>query len=253
MEYTVNKLAQISGVSARTLRYYDEIGLLNPVRLSSSGYRIYGKNEVDRLQQILFYKELGVSLEEIKDLLNSPGYDREKTLESHLAALMQKKKQIELLIENVSKTLKVAKGAVIMKDKEKFQGLKKKMIDENESKYGKEVRKKYGDEAVSASNAKLMNMSEAEYKKMEQLNVELNEKLKAAVQTGEPSCELAQEVCALHRESICMFWKERTYTKEAHKCLGEMYVSDERFKVYYEQIADGAAEFLRDALNIYCE
>jgi len=87
MEYTVKELSKMSGISTRTLRYYDQIGLLVPPRLSSSGYRIYGENEADILQQILFYRELGVSLGEIKKLLNSPDYDKEKSLQSHLGAV----------------------------------------------------------------------------------------------------------------------------------------------------------------------
>ena len=100
MEYSVSNLAKLSGVSTRTLRYYDQIGLLRPLRQSANGYRIYGQGEVDRLQQILFYRELGVSLEEIGAILDAPGYDREAALAGHLSALMEKKKQLELLIGN---------------------------------------------------------------------------------------------------------------------------------------------------------
>ena len=112
MEYTVKELSKISGISTRTLRYYDQIGLLVPPRLSSSGYRIYGENEVDVLQQILFYRELGVSLGEINQLLNSPGYDKEKSLQSHLDTLVQKKARLETLINNVSDTIQSLKRKV---------------------------------------------------------------------------------------------------------------------------------------------
>ena len=105
MEYTVKELSKISGISTRTLRYYDQIELLVPPRLSSSGYRIYGENEVEILHQILFYRELGVSLGEIKKLLEAPDYDKEKSLQDHLSALMQKKARIESLINNVTATI----------------------------------------------------------------------------------------------------------------------------------------------------
>ena len=91
MEYSSNQLSKISGVSARTLRYYDEIGLLKPVRIASSGYRIYGQDELDALQQILFYRELGFPLEEIKSIMYSPDYDREQAFHSHLAELNKKR------------------------------------------------------------------------------------------------------------------------------------------------------------------
>lgn len=91
MEYTVNKLAKLAGISTRTLRYYDEIGLLSPVRMSSNGYRIYGKIEVDRLQQILFYRELGVPLDEIKKIISTKDFDGVTALQSHLTALLAKR------------------------------------------------------------------------------------------------------------------------------------------------------------------
>lgn len=252
MEYTVNKLAKLSGVSARTLRYYDEIDLLKPKRVSSNGYRIYGEDQVNMLQQILFYRELGISLDEIKEIISASSFNREKALETHLTALTEKKQQLETMIENVIKTMAAMKGETIMSDKEKFKGFKKKVIEENENKYGKEIRGKYGDEAVDGSNARVAGMTEEQWKKQEDLSKQINETLKEAMKTGDPEGELAQEVCDMHREWICMFWKEGMYSKEAHKGLGEMYVCDERFKAYYDKIGEGAAEFLRDALNLYC-
>src|SRR3954468_8838564 len=98
MEYTVQKLASLAGVSTRTLRYYDEIGILKPARINSSGYRIYGQNEVNRLQQILFYKELGVRLDVIKDIVTSPTYDGLKALRDHREQLLSKRKRLDVLI-----------------------------------------------------------------------------------------------------------------------------------------------------------
>ena len=128
MDYTINELSKISGISARALRYYDQIGLLVPERISSNGYRIYSGNEVDILQQILFYRELGVRLDEIKKLINAPEYDKEKSLLIHLDALLNKQKQIGTLIQNVRKTIEALKGVTVMSDKEKFEGFEKKSI-----------------------------------------------------------------------------------------------------------------------------
>lgn len=100
MEYTVQKLGQIAGISTRTLRYYDEIGLLKPARINSSGYRIYGQAEVDRLQQILFYRELSLSLENIKEILNAPSFDGAAALREHREKLLDKKQQLDQLIAN---------------------------------------------------------------------------------------------------------------------------------------------------------
>ena len=253
MEYTVSQLARISGVSSRTLRYYDEIELLKPQKINSSGYRIYGQAQVNTLQQILFYRELDIGLDEIKEILSVPDFDLEKALEEHLIHLQQRKRRIDLLIGNVNKTISSLKGENMMDDKEKFQGFKKNLVDENEGKYGDEVRQKYGNEAVDDSNAKLMGMTKEQWIKQETLSKEINEALKHAVEIGDPAGEVAQKACDLHRQWICMFWKDGMYSKEAHKSLGEMYVADERFKAYYDEIEDGAAELLSEALNIYCK
>lgn len=135
MEYSINKLAKLAGVSTRTLRYYDEIGLLSPERISNNDYRVYGQKEVDLLQQILFYRELGVSLDEIKNIVWSKDYDGIAALQGHLSALKAKKEQIELLITNVEKTIAASKGEITMSNKEKFEGFKQKMLDENEKQY----------------------------------------------------------------------------------------------------------------------
>lgn len=253
MEYTVNKLAKISGVSTRTLRYYDQIGLLRPARVQSNGYRIYGSNEVNTLQQILFYKELDISLDEIKKLLASPDFDREKSLQNHLISLLQKKTRIESLIKNVEKTIESLKGENIMSDKDKFEGFKQKMISDNEELYGEEIRAKYGENTVNASNSKISGMSENEWKKSQSLSEEINKNLKIAFEQGDPASKTAQKLCDLHKEWLCMFWEDGIYSKETHKSIGEMYVADERFRKYYDDIAVGAAVFLRDAISIYCK
>ncbi len=253
MEYTVNKLAKMSGISTRTLHYYDEIGLLSPERISSNGYRIYGQLQVDLLQQILFFRELGISLEEIKEIIYSKSFDRTKALENHLAALYRKKEQIDLLIENVSKTIRAEKGEIVMGDKEKFEGFKQKLVEENEKKYGKEIRQKYGEKVVEDSNAKVKNMTQEQYAKVDQLSKEVNETLKEATLLGDPASELAQKACDLHRQWLCYFWPDGMYSKEAHKGLATMYCEDERFKAYYDAITPGCAEFLRDAIHIYCK
>jgi len=139
-----------------------------------------------------------------------------------------------------------------MGKKSNFKKQKQKMIEDNENQYGKEIREKYGNEAIDSSNAKIMKMGEVDYARAEQLNADISEKLKAAMMENDPAGELAQEVCRLHKESLCMFWKDGAYSKEAHKSLAEMYVTDERFKAYYDKIVDGGALFLRDAINIYC-
>jgi len=106
VEYTVQELADMAGVSGRTLRYYDEIGILKPKRRNSSGYRIYGVAEVDELQQILFYRELDLSLEQIKDIITDPTFDGLQALREHRAKLLHKRAQLNRLITNVDRSIK---------------------------------------------------------------------------------------------------------------------------------------------------
>jgi DNA-binding transcriptional MerR regulator len=249
MEYTVQKLGQLAGVSTRTLRYYDEIGILKPARINSSGYRIYGQEEVDRLQQILFYKELGVGLEQIKDILCDPAFDASAALQTHYNELLDRKKQLERLIANVEKTIAAQKGEVIMSDQEKFEGFKKQMIEENEKKYGKEVREKYGDITVEKSNSIVKNMTKEQHEAITRLGEEVNETLRLAMQAGDPAGELAQKAADLHKQWISFYWGH--YSKEAHMGLAQMYVDDERFTAYYDKVQPGAALFLRDAIAVY--
>lgn len=251
MEYSINKLSKISGVSARTLRYYDEINLLKPVRVASSGYRIYGQEQLDTLQQILFYRELEFSLEDIKGLLAVPAFNREKAFESHLTTLHQKRNRIDALIENVTKSIADMKGETTMSDKEKFEGFKQTLIDDNEKKYGAEIRQKYGDEAVDKSNAKLKGITKEQCDEAERLLKEFEATLAKAFENGDPSGKDAQKACDLHKQWLCVFY--HAYSKEYHKRLGEMYVADDRFRANYDKIAPGCTEFLRDAINIYCK
>lgn len=249
MEYTVQKLGKLAGVSPRTLRYYDEIGLLQPARINSSGYRIYGQVEVDRLQQILFYRELGVELEQIKEILSSPDFDATSALLEHKEKLMEKRLQLDALIANVEKTINQKERGIAMSDQEKFEGFKKKMIEENEKKFGKEAREKYGDDAINRSNAKLMGVTQEQYEAVTKLHEEFAENLKAAYVTGDPSGELAQKAADLHRQWLAFYWD--SYTPEAHAGVAQMYVDDERFTAFYDNIQPGSAPFLRDAIFIY--
>lgn len=251
MEYTVDKLAKLAHVSPRTLRYYHQCGLLSPLRVSSNGYRIYGPKEVDALQQILFYRELGLPLEEIKSILSSPDFDAPAALENHLAALLKRREQTEVLIANVQKTLKAWKGELKMTDKEKFSGLGQKLVAENEEKYGAEIRQKYGDDAVDRANAKILKMSGEDYAKIESLRQEMEGVLKEAFDAGDPAGPLAQRACELHKQWLCFYYDG--YGKEYHKGLAQMYVDDPRFSAYYDKIAPGCALFLRDAILIYCK
>jgi len=249
LEYTIQKLAQLAGVSTRTLRYYDEIGLLPPKRINSSGYRIYGRKEVDRLQQIMFYRELGIELETIKQIIDDPSFSKKEALRQHRENLLNQRKRIDLLLQNIEKTLNEIERGIGMTDQDKFLGFKTKVLEENERKYGKEIREKYGEKEVEASNAKFMNMSQEEYARLNQLEETLRMTLKEALKTDSPTGELGQKVADLHRQWLMFYWP--SYSKEAHRGLAQMYLADDRFKEYYDNIIPGAAKFLHDAILAY--
>lgn len=250
MEYTVQGLAKLAGITGRTIRYYDEQGLLKPARINSSGYRIYGPAEIDLLQQILFYRELGFSLQQIKKIITDENFDKTQALKEHRERLLAKREQLDELINTVEKSIAQAEGKGIMSDQEKFEGFTKRLIEENEAKYGKEVREKYGDETVDQSNTKLLKMTEAEYAELTDLDRQIKELLEQAMNEGAaPSSELGQKIADLHRQWICYYWP--TYSKEAHAGLAEMYVADPRFTAYYDQKQPGTANFLKEAILCY--
>ncbi|MFA5561248.1 MAG: MerR family transcriptional regulator [Eubacteriales bacterium] len=250
MEYTINQLAKMAGVSTRTLRYYDQCGLLPPKAIRSNGYRIYGQAEIDRLQQILFYRELGVELAEVGRILSDKDFDGQAALEHHLVALRERRARLDALIRNVEQSIKAMKGELEMSHHEKFEGFKQKMIEENEQRYGTEIRQKYGSGTIDRANARVRGMTPEQYEAIERLTQTLNDTLKAACEQGDPGSELAQKACELHKQWLCFYWD--SYSKEAHLGVAQLYVEDPRFSAYYDKIAPGCARFLCDAVRIFC-
>ena len=249
MKYTIKQLAELSGLTKRTLRYYDEIGLLKPGRINSSGYRVYSQIEIDKLQQILFYRTLGVNLKSILKIINSPNFDELQALKEHLKKLTKQKEQLETLVNNVEKTIMVKERRMNMSNEERFKGFKKELIAENEEKYGREIREMFGKETVRQSNERVKKMSKAEHENIIKIENELIETLKIAMQAGDPAGELGQKAADLHRQWLSFYWG--SYNKEAHAGLVRMYVADERFKQYYDKSQPGTAEFLRNAVLFY--
>lgn len=249
MEYTVYQLGTLAGISSRTLRYYDEIGLLKPARINSSGYRIYGQIQVERLQHILFYRELGLSLEEIRGYITATDFDEIAALREHRARLLDKKAHLEDLIENVDKSIAYREGKIMMTDQERFAGFKRKLVEDNEAQYGPEIREKYGNKAVDQSNQKVLNMTAQQLEEVNRLDREFKEILAKAYETGDPAGSLAQQAADLHRQWLCFSWNQ--YSKAAHAGLAQMYVDDPRFTAHYDEKQPGTAAFLRDAILIY--
>lgn len=250
MDYTIQQIATMAGISTRTLRYYDSIGLLAPACITESGYRIYKQPQIDRLQQILFYKHLGLELSSITKILDAPDFDAAAALETHLLLLQKQRDTLDQLILNAQKTLQSLKGTTNMNNQEKFEGFKKQLVDENMEQYADELLQNYGEETVNAANAKMLNMSQQEFEAFEMLGTELNQALIEAVATGDPASPAAQKAAQLHKQWLCCTWP--SYSAEAHCSLAQGYVDDPRFTAYYEKIVPGGAVFLRDAILLYC-
>ncbi len=250
MEYTIQQLARLSGVTRRALRYYDQIGLLRPGRTTAAGYRIYGPEQVDRLQQILFYRALGLDLAAVREALDDPAFDRQAALQSHLSALEAQRDRLDSLILTVRKTLDAEQGGTTMSDLEKFECFKQNVITRNEETYGAEVRARYGDAAVDAANARVLSLTQAEYARWTALGEQVLTGLAAAVRAGrDPAGPEGRALAELHREWLS--YSGLSYTPQAHAGLAALYTEDPRFTAYYDRDVPGCAAFLRGAVEAY--
>ena len=250
MEYGIRELAEMAGVSARTLRWYDSVGLLRPCRVGDNGYRVYSSAEVDRLQHILFYREMGLELKQIAAILDDPGFDRLSALRGHLEALERERERLDAMVGSLRKAIRAEERNEMMKDQEKFEAFKRDKIRQNEAKYGAEAREKYGNDAVDASNQMMMNMSPEAYAKWEELDQEILSRLEAAVSSGaDPSGEEGKQIAQLHKQWLCCTWEK--YTAQAHRGVAQMYTFDERFTQYYDRSISGCAQFLKDTVTAH--
>ena len=249
MAYTIQQLSQLAGVSTRTLRYYDEMNLLKPAFTTKAGYRMYEENEVNLLQEILFFRTLDFSLEKISKLIHDPKHERMKALEAQKALFIERKAQLDELIQNIEWTLSNMRGETQMTDAQKFAALKEEMIRSNEEQYGEEIRDRYGDEIVDAANEKFKKMDKLSFDDMKKLEEAILVKLNEAFETKDPSSLPAQELAEMHKTWICSYWD--TYTKKAHAGLAQTYMDDERFIKYYDPDGKGLVKFLRDAIWVY--
>ncbi|VEF49824.1 MerR family transcriptional regulator [Bacillus freudenreichii] len=241
----VKEVAELTGISVRTLHHYDEIGLLSPGRRSESGYREYSDVDLETLQQILFFRELGFPLKKIKDVLNSPSFDRKEALILQRTMLLEKRSRLDQMIHLVEKTIQHAEGEIHMSNEEKFEG-----FDFSHNPYEKEARERWGDKAVDQSNAKLAGMSEEEQKAMgEKMNAIYREL--AALCQESPASEEAQ--AAIKEWYDFLNSNFGSYSLEAFKGLGQMYVADERFTKNIDKFGKGLAQFMCEAMEVFAD
>lgn len=235
MKYTVKQLADLSGVSPRTLRYYDQIDLLKPSYITEKNYRIYEEKQVDRLQQILFFRSLDFSLTKVKQIMDDDDYSELDALKQQKKLIIEKQNHLDFLLKNIQKTIEHYKGEIEMTDTEKFTAFKKDRIKNNEDLFGQEIREKYGNEVVAESNKKYGNLTENQFQKMQKMESQLIEDLKHLNDDFDLKSELSLKIYHEHKEWLMFTWP--SYTKASHKALVQMYIDDRRFAKYYDDKA----------------
>jgi MerR family transcriptional regulator, thiopeptide resistance regulator len=246
--YTVKQLAELAGITVRTLHHYDEIGLLPPTRIAANGYRQYDDAAVLRLQQILLYREIGLELLQIKDALDDPAFDMVEALRSHRSVLEQRVRRLHTLIHTVDSTIEHLEGKTIMSNKKKlFQGISQ----EQEAEWNREARLTY-DPGIMKESARLWgSYSEAQKQAIFDEGNANAQALMEAMQAGLPATdETVQNLIARWHQHLHYFY---TPTLEILRGLGELYVTDPRFKANIDNGSPGFAEYMQAGINQYVD
>lgn len=248
MAYTVKQLAKLSGVSVRTLHFYDDIGLLKPAYYGDNQYRYYEEPQLLLLQQILFFRELGFQLNDIQRILSSPDFDKVTTLESHRKILEENLHQTRLLIETVDKTITHLKGKKTMKLDEIFHGFnaeKQKLYEEFlvDSGVSKDV--------INKSKDKVKNWTQAQWLEHKREADKVHAELVAAIDQGlSPSSPEVQKIIKKHYQLTCVFWSP---TKESYVGLSQLYASHPDFIKFYDDMHPQLLPFLMEAMKIFAK
>ncbi len=241
MKLQINEFAKLTGVSVRTLHYYDEIGLLTPAEVDEwTGYRFYDENSIERMQQIMFYRELDFSLRSIMDILSSPDYDKQKALDEQKKLLILKKERLEKLISAIDSA---KKGQNIMNafDNTEIENYK----NEVKEKWGNtEAYKEYSQKSKGYSKDSFNALGEGMESILEEFAICMNS---GVAYNSEESQNLVKKLQNYITENFY------TCTKEILAGLGQMYVADERFKNNIDKHSAGTAEFISKAIEYYCQ
>lgn len=246
--YSVGEFSSLTGVTVRTLYHYESLGLLHPRRLPN-GYRQYGRADVDRMQQVLILRELGMGLADIARNLDVPPAKQRQALRHHLEQLRRQRERLDGIIASVEATLAELDGGSSMSTDEKFEAFKQGLVDENERTYGQEVRGRWGDEAADASNQRLMGLSREEFERAQQLEADVRREVLAGLADGDADGSHGAAAASAHAAWLRLFWPEGTFSPQAHAGLAQMYLADDRFRAYYDAWAPGATEFLVHAIE----
>lgn len=245
MSHTVGSVARMSGVTVRTLHHYDEIGLLTPGGRSDAGYRRYGDADLERLQQILFYRELGFGLDEIKTVMTDGGADASAHLARQHALLLDRIGRLERMAAAVEKALEARTMGISLTPEERFDVFG----DFDPDTHAVEVAERWGDsDAFRESRQRAARYAKADWQRMKEESAAPIDALLGAMRAGRPADSAeAMDAAEQHRQHISRWFYD--CTPEIHVGLGEMYVADPRFSATYESIGPGLAAYLRDAIR----
>ncbi|WP_420146725.1 MerR family transcriptional regulator [Spirosoma sp.] len=244
--YSVKNLAKLAGVSVRTLHHYDRLGLLKPSVRTEARYRLYGQEELIRLQQILFYKELDFSLEEILSILEDPNFNLLNALESHKQALRDRQDRLATLLVTIDKTISTLKGErVMLTHEELYEGFPRGQ------EYRQEAIEKYGAKTIEESERKLKQMGKAGFEQLKADAQDIAQKLAGMIHL-DPKSNVVQQQIARHYQNIRGFWGESVCQSknmaEAYKGLAQLYVDDPRFTSQNGQPNQEYVTFLSKAM-----
>jgi DNA-binding transcriptional MerR regulator len=234
----------------RTLHHYDAIGLLTPSSTTAAGYRIYTERDLERLQQIMFFKEIGFSLQEVKEVMESPGFDRTKALQAHRELLLKKRDRVDRMIQTVDNTIQSIEGGQQMAMYAMFDGFDRNQIKEQQEKYGEETRLKYGKEFVEASEARVNGYSDSKLMSIQDSIGDIYSRIASRMDQGAADPQVQESVKDWHH-----FISDNFYdcTLEIFRGLGDLYVEDERFTANIDKNKPGLSQFLKEAMHIYCD
>jgi MerR family transcriptional regulator, thiopeptide resistance regulator len=242
--WTIGDVARLSGVTSRTLRHYDSIGLLTPVGTAPGGRRLYGRDELVRLQQILVLRELGVDLPSIGRVVRS-GDDRRTQLEvlrRHHERLLAERDRYDRLAATVATTMQSLDGGRTMAAKDLYAGF-------DNSEYEIEARERWGNEAVDRGASAWVRLGEGGQAAHHTETTAIGEALATCLADGlAVDAPRVQALVARHHAQVALFW---TPNRESYSDLGQMYVDDARFTATYDAFAPGLAPYLRDAMAVF--
>lgn len=247
MALTVKEVSTLSGVSVRTLHFYDEIGLLKPAFVGDNGYRYYDQEQLLSLQQILFFRELGFPLADIQQMMADPAFDRLSALESHKVLLAKKVERLETLMNTIDRTITHLKGQTPMADNEMYLGFDAAQ----QAEYEAEIRRKYGVDLVDESKRRTQGWKKEDYQRIQEQMAERCQVLAGMLERKlSPDDPAVQGEVKRHHDWIENFY---TPTREVYVGLGQMYCDDPRFRKLYDKYHPELAPYFAEAMRIYAE